>query len=244
MQALFDLSLFVVHLLTAARAITRPNREPAARVAWVAVIMFLPLLGVISYLFLGETSIGRERMLRWKQAEERTARPDHAAHAPQTIAPEAIAQFELCGSINGLGPVAGNRITLLGAPQASSNQPTLDSDSAIDALVRDIEQAREHVHVSFYIWLDDSNGGKVADAVAAAARRGVRCRVMADALGSRAFVQGPRWRQLADTSQSQYRATRRASLQDGGHLREGRLRIEFFHHCASVVRHEGILDAA
>ncbi|WP_448955815.1 cardiolipin synthase [Labrys neptuniae] len=221
MHALFDLSLFVVHLLTAARAITRPNREPAARVAWVAVIMFLPLLGVISYLFLGETSIGRERMLRWKQAEKRTARPDHAAHAPQTIAPEAIAQFELCGSINGLGPVAGNRITLLGDPQASSNQPTLDSDSAIDALVRDIEQAREHVHVSFYIWLDDSNGGKVADAVAVAARRGVRCRVMADALGSRAFVQGPRWRQLADAGVSLV-----ATLNDIprlGHLALGRV---------------------
>jgi cardiolipin synthase len=221
MYQLFDLSLFVVHLLTVARAITRPNREPAARVAWVAVIMSLPMLGVVTYLLLGETNIGRERMRRLKEAEDRISRPDDAACAPETIEPEAVAQFDLCGSINGLWPVAGNRIALLGDPEASENQPGLDSDSAIDSLVLDIEQAKEHVHISFYIWLDDGNGGKVADAVAAAARRGVRCRVIADALGSRAFVRGRRWRQLRDADVSLV-----ATLNDIprlGHLALGRV---------------------
>ncbi|WP_246093943.1 MULTISPECIES: cardiolipin synthase [Mesorhizobium] len=198
MQALFGLPLFVVHLIAVVRAITRANRTPAARVAWVVVIMFLPLLGVIAYLLLGETSIGRKRAQRLKAAEDRTARPDDAAYAPETIAPEAAAQFDLCRSINGLRPVAGNRILLLGDPEASSDQPTFDSDIAIDSLARDIEQAKEHVHIGFYIWLDDENGGKVADAVADAAQRGVRCRVMVDALGSRSLIRGPRWRQLRE----------------------------------------------
>ena len=198
MQGLSGLPLFVVHLIAVARAITRANRTPAARVAWVAVIMLLPLLGVIAYLFLGETSIGRRRTRRLRKAEDRTVRPDDAAYAPVTIEPEAVAQFELCRTINGLRPVAGNRILLLGDPDASSDQPTLDSDSAIETLARDIEQATEHVHIGFYIWLDDNNGGKIADAVADAARRGVRCRVMVDALGSRAFIRGPRWRQLRE----------------------------------------------
>jgi cardiolipin synthase len=198
MRTLFDLSLFIIHLLTVARAVTRPNREPAARVAWVAVIMFLPLLGVIAYLFLGEASIGRARIRRLKAAEDRTLRPDDASYTPEVIDAEAAAQFDLCGSINELSPVAGNRITLLGNPEIPDNQPMLNSDIAIDSLVRDIEQAREHVHISFYIWLDDGNGGKVADAVAAASQRGVRCRVMVDALGSRAFTRGPRWRQLRE----------------------------------------------
>ena len=54
------------------------------------------------------------------------------------------------------------------------------------------------MHISFYIWLDDRNGGKVADALVAAAKRGVHCRIMVDALGSRAFIHSPRWRQLRD----------------------------------------------
>jgi len=202
MQALVELSLFLAHMLVAARAITRANREPAARVAWVAVIMFLPLIGIVAYLLLGETSIGHERLRRMRAAEDRTARPDSGAYALDCMEPEFATQFDLCQSINGLGPVAGNRIVLLGDPGAPNTQPTLDSDSAIDTLVQDIAQAREHVHIGFYIWLDDGNGGKVADAVADAARRGVQCRVMVDALGSRAFIRGRRYRQLQEAGVS------------------------------------------
>lgn len=196
--AVLSLLVFVVHVATLMRAITRRNRTPSARVAWVAVITFLPLLGVVAYWLFGETSIGAGRVRRLAQAESRTARPGDAAGAATDMDPAAAAQSELCRAINGLQPVAGNRIVLLGDPAASSDQPARDSDAAIDALLQDIERAVDHVHVSFYIWLDDGNGGRVADAVAAAARRGVCCRVLVDALGSRAFVRGPRWRQLGE----------------------------------------------
>lgn len=195
---LFSSLVFVAHLLVVARAITRPNRIPASRVAWTAVIMFLPLLGVVAYLLLGETSIGLGRVKRLREAEKRMPLPDGDAPAPAGIDAKAAALFELAASINGFRPGGGNRIALLGDPDASPETPTLDSDIAIASLVADIEQAREHVHIGFYIWLDDGNGGKVADAVSAAARRGVQCRVMVDALGSRAFIRGPRWRQLRD----------------------------------------------
>ena len=87
---------------------------------------------------------------------------------------------------------------LLGDLGASPTEPTRDCDAAIKGLIEAIEAATEHIHLSFYIWLDDENGGRVADAISAAARRGVACRVMVDALGSRDFVRGPRWRQLRE----------------------------------------------
>lgn len=213
--------LFVVHLLVAARAITRPNRTPASRVAWVAVIMSLPLLGVIGYLLLGETSIGHERVRRLRDAEARMPLPADTASAPAAVKPGSGALFDLARSINGFGPVAGNRIALLGDPDAPANAPMDDSNIAIDALVADIERSREHVHISFYIWLDDRNGGKVADAVCAAARRGVHCRVMVDALGSRAFTRSARWRQLRDAGVRTVEALN--DIPRLGHLAVGRL---------------------
>ena len=60
--AIVAVGVFAIHLLTVLRAITRPSRTPASRVAWVATIMCLPVIGVVAYLFLGETSIGRERV--------------------------------------------------------------------------------------------------------------------------------------------------------------------------------------
>lgn len=192
----FGVLLFVVHLVVAARAITRPNRVPASRVAWVAVITFLPLLGVIAYLLLGETSIGRDRIKRLHNVLTTMPVPAGRPEPPVRLAPHLKLVFDLASSINGFKPASGNRIVLLGDPAAPPEQPMANSNASIDVLIADIEQARETVHIGFYIWLDDGNGGRVVDAVCAAAGRGVHCRVMVDALGSRAFVHGPRWRQL------------------------------------------------
>ena len=187
---------FVIHLSTMLRAVTRPDRTPASRVAWIAVIMCLPLIGVVAYLFLGETSIGRERAYRLREAEARLATPSEADAKPDD--PVAKSVSDLCRSINGFGPTPGNRIVLLGELGASPAEPTRDCDAAISGLIEAFDAATEHIHLSFYIWLDDENGGRVADAICAAARRGVACRVMADALGSRDFIRGPRWRQLRE----------------------------------------------
>ena len=187
---------FVIHLATVLRAITRPNRTPASRVAWIATIMILPVLGVIAYLSLGETSIGRERGERLRDAESRLAKPSGAGTKPDGPLPTTVS--DLCRSINGFGPTPGNRIVLLGDPGASPAEPTRDCDAAIKGLIEAFDAATEHIHLSFYIWLDDENGGRVADALCAAARRGVTCRVMADSLGSRDFIRGPRWRQLRE----------------------------------------------
>ena len=187
---------FVIHLLTVLRAVTRPDRTPASRVAWVAVIMCLPVIGVVAYLFLGETSIGRERAHRLRDAESRLATPSGAGAEPDDLVAASVS--DLCCSINGFGPTPGNRIVLLGDLGASPTEPTRDCDAAIKGLIEAFDAATEHIHLSFYIWLDDENGGRVADAISAAARRGVACRVMVDALGSRDFVRGPRWRQLRE----------------------------------------------
>ena len=93
---------FLISLLTVLRAITRPDRTPASRVAWIAVIMCLPVIGVVAYLFLGETSIGRERAHRLRDAESRLATPSGAGAGPGD--PIATAVSDLCRSINGFGP--------------------------------------------------------------------------------------------------------------------------------------------
>ena len=102
---------FVIHLAAVLRAITRPDRTPASRVAWIAAIMCLPVIGVIAYFFLGETSIGRERSRRLRDAESRLAKPSGSDAAAKLDGPAAASVSELCRSINGFGPTAGNRLS-------------------------------------------------------------------------------------------------------------------------------------
>lgn len=198
LQTPIAILLTVVHLGVAARAITRPGRQPASRVAWMAVIMSVPVIGVIGYLFLGETSIGPRRAAQLRTVMERSAVPINQP-VPADRVPEQIRSlFSLVGSVNGFTPSPGNRIRLLGDPDATAQEPARDSAAALTTLIADIEAAQETVHLCFYIWLDDDLGGRMVEAVCAAARRGVACRVMVDALGSRAFIKSARWRQLRD----------------------------------------------
>ncbi|MFQ3225077.1 MAG: cardiolipin synthase, partial [Lentimonas sp.] len=52
---LTSLTYLIVHIAVILRAILRPNREPASRVAWVVVIIVIPIAGMIAYLLFGET---------------------------------------------------------------------------------------------------------------------------------------------------------------------------------------------
>ena len=67
-----------------------------------------------------------------------------------------------------------------------------------ERLVADIDAATDHVHVLYYIWLDDDTGTAVAQALMRAARRGVTCRAMADGLGSRRLIKGALWREMKE----------------------------------------------
>ncbi len=182
-NALFVLGV-VLQVLTLVRVLLRPHREPASRIAWVAVVTAVPLLGIVAYILFGEVNIGRRRAEKMRRVmAAMPVEAGAAAHFPERY--EHL--FRVGMSISGLPPVAGNSGRLLA-----------DSNAAIDALVADIDAAREHVHVLFYIWLADNNGRKVAEALIRAARRGVACRAMVDGLGSRAFVRSGLWTQMRE----------------------------------------------
>lgn len=180
--ALIDIALQASFML---RAVLRPNREPSARTAWVLVILAMPTIGIIAYILFGETNIGARRLAKYKkvsaEVQERAA-PELRAGDDQCVEPRHRHLFRLGQSVNGLGPLAGSRGALLA-----------DTNAAFDALVTDMDAARESIHLLFYIWLDDTNGLRIAEAAKRAARRGVAVRVMADDIGSRAFVRSRHW---------------------------------------------------
>ncbi len=177
-------------LACGARVLLRPHRDPAARVAWIAVLLALPFVGVLAYILLGETSVGRRRIARVEQVSSEMPGPEEAPGWPGAVPAESIPAnfarlFDVGRSISGYSPVGGNRAELMA-----------DSDAAIDRMVADIDAATDHVHLLFYIWLPDTNGGKMVEALKRAAGRGVACRAMVDDLGSRDLVRSPHWEEM------------------------------------------------
>jgi len=182
-------------------ALLRPFRQPSARLAWVVVLLAVPALGAIAYLLLGRVSIGRRRTKYLDEIEQAlpavTTQPTSAEEALARVPDRYAGLFRLGHSVNGFDPVDGN-----------SGQLMADSNAAIERMVEDIDAADDHVHLSFYIWLTDNNGLKMAEALKRAAARGITCRALADDLGSRQMIRSQHWRDMRDAGVKLGRALR------------------------------------
>lgn len=179
--------LGIIHVAVIVRAILLEGRESYSRAAWVLLLIALPGIGTILYLLFGEPWISARFRKRSRDAYEAlladVAEEEGAAFGSR----ESANAFRTCAAAARWPASAGNRAQV--APEG---------DGAIDRVVADIDAATRTVHLSFYIWLGDGNGTKVVEAVCRAARRGVTCRVVADAIGSRAMVRSSQWRQMRE----------------------------------------------
>jgi cardiolipin synthase len=189
-----------IQLALVIRVLLRSYREPTIRISWIVVILAVPVAGIALYALLGETSVGRRRVERRKRVLDTLPAfldiPGAAAAiAGPTLNARHAALFKVGQSISGFVPVCGNRAELFA-----------DSDTTIDAMIRDMDAATDHIHVLFYIWLPDGNGKKVAEALMRASRRGVTVRAMADDIGSRTLVKHPLWAEMGRAGVRQARA--------------------------------------
>jgi cardiolipin synthase A/B len=185
-QAISSGVVILADAATIVRALLRPHREPASRLAWIIAILALPIAGVILYLLLGETRISGPRQTRGKEINARLPRPPGNYECkPEDCDSAHWSPFALARTVNHLDTTGGNSARL-----------AADSNAAIDEMVGDIDTARETVHGCFYIWLGDNNGLKLKDAFTRAAKRGVQVRLLADALGSRKLIRSAHWREM------------------------------------------------
>lgn len=187
-QAIISGVVFVADLATIIRALLRPHREPASRLAWIIAILALPIAGVVLYLLLGETRISGPRRSRGKEINALLPRPPGNYECKAEDCDSAHwSPFALASTVNHLDPTTGNSARL--AP---------DSNAAVDEMIADVDSARETVHGCFYIWLADNNGLKLKEAFIRAATRGAHVRLLADALGSRRFIRSKHWKEMEE----------------------------------------------
>ncbi|MBP6798233.1 MAG: cardiolipin synthase, partial [Luteimonas sp.] len=150
---------------------------PGAARSWMLLVGFVPLLGLPLYLLFGHPWLSGERVQRQRQASQ-VIREGQAPLADQRWSPPARgAEAEMAPLVERLGdfmPTHGNQVELLD-----------DYDDSLRQLIADIDGARQRVHLLYYLMFDDAVGDAVADALTRARERGVRCRLLLDAVGAK-----------------------------------------------------------
>jgi len=182
---MFTWSFIILLLEWTVRLVMLPviamKHRPPSALAWLTVVSFQPFIGLGLYVILGNNRFPQKRieefaLLRrsltldiWPLLREFCVDPfsEEKNRSRQTL-PVELSEMPV---------LRGNHFELIA-----------ETETTIDRLIEDINQAESHVHLLFYIWRDDETGQRVCDALIAAEQRGVECRVLVDAVGSRPFL--------------------------------------------------------
>ena len=165
--------LYIIVVAASVVAVLMDNRPPSKTVAWVLVLTFLPVAGIVLYFFFGQNT-RRNRLISQRSVNQ--------------IAKRSMLEFVEQKDLH----IPDSYRTLM---QLFTNQnlslPFKDNEVAIytsgydffPALLAAIGAARHHIHLDTYIFEDDPLGRLVADALMDKAREGVEVRVIYDDVG-------------------------------------------------------------
>lgn len=161
------------------------KKEPAATFAWILVLLFVPVVGVILFWYLGRDRIRRPVRTRVavnapmrERIEDRISDqfPAQAAERDGVIAaqPEELQGVMRLASRTTRGEIrAGNAVDVL-----------VGTDATYAAIIEAIDAATDHVHLEYYIFRPDKTGKRILASLEAAAKRGVYVRLLYDGFGS------------------------------------------------------------
>ncbi|MBR5657457.1 MAG: cardiolipin synthase [Prevotella sp.] len=167
------LIIYVATIISAMTAVLMDNRQPAKTVAWLLVLLFIPLIGIVLYYFFGQNT-RKEKYISQRSLDQLTKRSMLSFVEQRDLQlPEKhntlIRQFT---QQNWALPFKNNNVEIF-----------TDGFSFFTSLLKAIGQARHHIHLSTYIIENDPLGQLIADALIDRAKQGVEVRLIYDDVG-------------------------------------------------------------
>ena len=165
--------IYAIAIVSIMLTVLMDNRQPAKTIAWVMVLMFMPVAGIVLYIFFGQNTrkmrfisqrsldqLSKRQMLEF--VEQSTLRLPHRYRSLMSLfANQSLAL-----------PFRDNAVEFY-----------TDGYQFFPALLESVSRAKSHIHLDVYIFADDPLGRMVADALISKAREGVEVRVIYDDVG-------------------------------------------------------------
>ncbi|MGE0076541.1 MAG: cardiolipin synthase [Bacteroidales bacterium] len=184
---LFNLSwiLLVVYLVTifsTAAMVIHEKRDPAKTSTWVLLLILLPIIGLVLYIFFGQNR-RKEKIFNRKGFQD-LEQIEYLSHLQ-------VAQFRRKGqNINNKISKHLSIITLLLNNSKALLTEFNDIDvfqngqQAFDSIIDAIYSATNSIHIEFYIINNDKIGNRIKNILITKAKEGVKVRLIYDDVGS------------------------------------------------------------
>lgn len=170
---LFLVAYSIIVIITMVRVLM-DNRQPAKTMAWMLVLMFIPFLGIILYIFFGQNT-RKERKI-WQQSLDQLTKRSMLEFVEQkdfNIPEEYRTISNLFMNQNLALPFKNNEVEIY-----------TSGYDFFPSLLMEIGKAEHHIHIDTFIISDDPLGRLIADALIDKARQGIEVRLIYDDVGS------------------------------------------------------------
>ncbi len=169
------LVLYFLTVLTVIVVVLSENRNPVKSMAWVLVLLLLPVVGLVIYLIFGRSLKGISLISRSHLRELRRMHnpPEYDPEAVTGLSEESQQLISLTSKLSRPHLFVGNNIDVF-----------TTGKEKFEALMRDIREARHYIHVQYFIIEDDKTGSEFLELLMEKAREGVQVKVLYDYVGS------------------------------------------------------------
>ncbi|ARD48029.1 cardiolipin synthase [Sporosarcina sp. P37] len=176
-------STLIINIFLAIALIFLERRDPTSTWAWLLVLFFVPIFGFIVYLLLGR-QLRQKHLFRWegrnKIGIEKLIHYQLEAIENETFEFLKTDTEEYYDMI--YLHLRNNHSVLT---QDNDVQVYTDGREKFDSLLEDLEQARDHIHIQYYIFRLDGIGKQIEEILIRKAKAGVKVRMLFDDIGSR-----------------------------------------------------------
>ncbi len=159
------------------------NRKPSKSLAYVLVIVFLPIVGLLIYYFVGKKPVFKKEELNRKRLADRKKLDEYY----RQLKPQMEERLQLLE--NDIGDMAFpfrylNYQNQSLISQGNSVKLLNNGEEKFPALFAALENARSHIHIEYYIFTPDDVGNRITDILINKQKEGVEVRIIVDGVGS------------------------------------------------------------
>lgn len=177
--------ILILNMLFATIVIFIERREPSTTWAWLIVLFFLPVIGFILYLFLGR-NLRSKHLFHWEDQNKIGFEPILHTQLNELVSDTFLFRNN---STRDNRDLIYLHLRTNDALLTEDNKITIftDGKKKFEQLFKDIEQAKNHIHIQYYIIKDDNLGKRFMNLLTKKVLEGVKVRVLYDELGSRSL---------------------------------------------------------
>lgn len=185
-------NMIYVNMLLAIVIVFFERRDPRAVWAWLLVLYFLPGIGFVLYLVVGQ-NMNKDRMFRIKEIEDEV----NSQIRKQSEEVKNEIQMTESYEVKGYKELAYYNLRTSGGVYTEDNDVVIytDGHEKFDAVLEAMEHAKKYIHMQYYIIRDDELFERIKEVLLRKAAEGVEVRILYDGMGCRE-IRKKQWKML------------------------------------------------